>query len=229
MWKTTKILIYLANLEKDFRRKSRFSERINELEKESEQKKGNESTATLNSISKFKESLSSFQLCAPFPVSRATFGGSFLLLKREGPTTKPMRPKNGSLDQNRQWRREAAPIKSILAKNSLRSQIAEKEGFHTLPNSFFLSGNGASLHLYNLQQNHWFFSLPNILNSWTKYEFIERCVFSTKMLSKISLLYMNLWNVGWQWLMTLKHPLKNLWIEVKKLWVKRILLSCLGK
>ena len=87
----------------------------------------------------------------------------FYYWREGGPTTKPMRPKNGSLDQNRQWRREAAPIKSILAKNSLRSQIAEKEGFHTLPNSFFLSENGASLHSYNFQKKHWIFSLSWIL------------------------------------------------------------------
>ena len=110
------------------------------MEKESEsraEKRGSESTATLlNSISKFKESLlldSTLMLLRPISSQQGNFRGSFLLLNEMGlgPTkTKPMRPKNGSLDQNRQWRREeAAPIKSILAKNSLRSQIAEKEEF----------------------------------------------------------------------------------------------------
>ena len=82
------------------------------MEKESEsraEKRGSESTATLlNSISKFKESLlldSTLMLLRPISSQQGNFRGSFLLLNEMGlgPTkTKPMRPKNGSLDQNRQ-------------------------------------------------------------------------------------------------------------------------------
>ena len=120
--------------------------------------------ATLNSISKFKESLlleSRLRpISSPPQQQQGNFGGSFLYYWMKWG---PLRPSQWGLKmalwtQNRQWRRRqeaAAPIKSILAKNSLRSQMAEKEEFTHFGQHNFWSLVSKICHRVSKQLRKW--------------------------------------------------------------------------
>ena len=100
---------------------------------------------------------------APFPVLRSSSRATLKVLFYYWIKWGPLRPSQWGLKmalwtQNRQWRRRqeaAAPIKSILAKNSLRSQMAEKEEFTHFGQHNFWSLVSKICHRVSKQLRKW--------------------------------------------------------------------------